>query len=491
MAQPRTSAASDTPAGKPSKEEVWQARLQYGIVTRSGAVNDSGPGLTYTGLTPNDFAVRGWLWLLADLAGVGLSVEREAFALYDNGVRITGGGLIRAHVGPTFRYRLGPVRLEALAGYAFHQLPDFGNTATTPVFGAGSRHGLMLAARGLFDIGPVTVEGRFEYPLPLVNRDSFGQPSKMGGLTAGGGVRVALARTGNVIWGAMADASYTTDSAPANAVYQRLIRAGLALDLQWKVEPLIIRTGGITIYVKTEDGRPLGRAMVTLDTPSGLLSPSLDDEGHAMVADVLAGHLSAQARLEGYDPIDQEGDLSAGGELTLTFALHKTPPTVGSLLVSVADKVTKRPLSKVKIRLGEETFTTDDQGKAVLKDLKPGLFTLAFTADGYQPTNEAASVVAGVDSPLEVSMLSAKKRELATITGLVRSARGGSPIQANLEIPEANLRAKANDKGAFNFRVIGGTYTVTISGRGFMTQIKQIVVKDAEQAILNVDLQPK
>lgn len=73
----------------------------------------------------------------------------------------------------------------------------------------------------------------------------------------------------------------------------------------------------------------------------------------------------------------------------------------------------------------------------------------------------------------------------------MRSGRGGAPIQANLEIPEANIRAKANDKGSFTFKVIGGTYTVNISGKGFLTQSKQLVVKDAEQAILNVDLQPK
>ena len=123
--------------------------------------------------------------------------------------------------------------------------------------------------------------------------------------------------------------------------------------------------------------------------------------------------------------------------------------------------------------------------------MKPGPVNLTFNADGYQPGSEAASIVAGVDSTVEVGLLSAKKRELATITGLVRSGRGGAPIQANLEIPEATIKAKANAVGAFTFKVVGGTYTVNISGKGFLSQTKQLIVKDAEQAILNVDLQPK
>ncbi len=471
-------------------DEAWEARLRYGIVSRSGAVADSGPGLTYNGITPNDLAVRGWLWFLFDVAGVGLSVEREAFALYDNGQRVTGGGLLRAHVGPTGRLRLGPVRLEALAGYAFHQLPDFGNTTQTPSFRTGSRHAVLLAARGLVDIGPVTVEGRFEYPLALATTDATGAKIAMNGLTAGGGVRVAVARTGKLVWGAMADVSYSADSANAGT-YQRLLHAGVALDLQWKDEPTVIHTGAVIVTAVDADNKPLLKANLSVETPSGPLAPSLDDKGQALLADVLEGPIAVRATLDGYDPASAEGVLQAGQELRLNVRLQKTPPKVSGLLVSVTDKVSKAPLANVTVTLQDKTYTTDAAGKVAIKDILAGPVSLALTADGYQPGSEAASVVAGVDSTVDVTLLSAKKRELASITGLVRSGRGGAPVQANLEIPEANIRARANDKGAFAFKVVGGSYTVTISAKGFVTQTKQLTVKDAEQAILNVDLQPK
>ena len=388
-AQAQVSSQSDSPKSI-SREEAWQARLQYGIVSRSGALNDSGPGLSYSGITPNDLAVRGWLWLLADVAGLGLAVEREAFALYENGTRVTGGGLIRAHLGPTGRLRLGPVRLEALAGYAFHQLPDFGNTTSTPVFGTTNRHAVMLAARGLFDIGPVTIEGRFEYPLALATISASGISAPQPGFTAGGGVRVAVARTGNLVWGAMADASYSNDTAPAGVAYQSLIRAGLALDLQWKQEPTVIRAGLVRVSVKGSDGKPLPRAIVTLESPSGPLAPPLDETGAALLADVLAGHLTVNAKLDGYDPASAEGDLRAGGEVALAVTLQKTPPKVGGLVISVTDKVTKVTLGNVNVRLLEKTYTTDDDGKVTVRELNPGPVTLTFNADGYQPGSEAA-----------------------------------------------------------------------------------------------------
>jgi hypothetical protein len=39
-------------------------------------------------------------------------------------------------------------------------------------------------------------------------------------------------------------------------------------------------------------------------------------------------------------------------------------------------------------------------------------------------------------------------------------------------------------------RVPGGTYSVIISAKGFITQQKSVTVKDGDQAIFNVDLFP-
>ena len=193
--------------------DVFQARLRYGVAQRSGGQTDAtGQSLTYSGLTPNDLALNAWGWFLLDShLGVFASLQREAFALYDASNRVTGGGLIRFAVGPTGRLTLGPVKLEAAVGYAFHQIPVFSNSAS-PVFRAGTRHGVLLAARGIVDLGPVSIEARGEVPISVSADDGQGAPVKSSGYTVGGGVRLQLVRTGDLMWGLLADVSYVSDS---------------------------------------------------------------------------------------------------------------------------------------------------------------------------------------------------------------------------------------------------------------------------------------
>ena len=98
---------------------------------------------------------------------------------------------------------------------------------------------------------------------------------------------------------------------------------------------------------------------------------------------------------------------------------------------------------------------------------------------------------AGKEAEVTVKMAEVKKRVPATITGLVRSTAGGKPVAADLELPRARLKTRANAQGSFTFRLDGGTYTVNISAPGYRAQSKVVTVKDGDQAIFNVDLYPR
>lgn len=481
-------------------EELFEVRLRYGIAYRSGSQRDPlGPGLGYDGLTPNDPGAQAWLWpLFNGLLGFHAGFAREGFALFDRttNARITGGGLLRANGAVTARFRLGPVRLEPIAGYALNQIADFGNSAA-PTFRAGTRHGLLLAARGLVDLGPVTLEARFDYTLGLAASDGLGARATSSGLWAGGGVRVPIFRTGTLLWGLMADAAYSNDRLVGGEggvdATQTHVRGGLSVDLQWK-EPDRPAAASLRVTVLTdEDGKPAAGATLKLtgaQTPAA--STTLDQAGAYRLADLEPeGTLTARASLDGYDDAEATVGLISGAEAPIVLRLKKQPPKFGTVTVTVVDKATRAALAGATATLNGKTVSTDAKGMARFDTLSPGPVTISFAAPGFTEKAEAATVLPGIDSSVSTELVSAKKRDPATVSGFVRSARGGAAVTANLSIPEASIKAKADAQGAFVFRLTGGTYTVTISAKGFVTQTKQVTVKDGDQAIFNVDLQPK
>jgi hypothetical protein len=488
--------SSPAPSARGRPEELFEVRVRYGVAYRTGRqVDGTGPGLSYDGLTPNDPGVHGWVFpLLGGLLGFTGGLSREGFALFDRTTneRITGGGLLRAQAGVTARFRLGPARFEPVVGYSLAQLAEFTDSAA-PSFRPATRHGLLLAARGLIDLGPVTVEGRFEYPLSLAASDGAGARATSQGLWVGGGVRVALFRTGLALWGVMLDGAWSNDRVVVGALdaSQTHIRGGASVSLQWKEAEPSASLGALAVSVRLDDGSPAPKARVAVQAVEGEKLPALDDTGVARLDSLAPGAVTVRVTLDGYEAAEQSAAVTAGAETPVAVSLKKEAPKVGSLVVSVVDKQTKAALAGASVKVGNVEKKTDASGSARFEGLAPGAVGVEVDAAGFTPVNEGATVLPAVEGRVALELSSAKKREPATVSGFVRSARGGAPVTANLELPEANLKAKADAQGAFVFRLPGGTYTVTISAKGFVTQTKQVTVKDGDQAIFNVDLQPK
>lgn len=489
-AQSTVSASGQTAA---RGEEVAQVRLRYGVAIRNGTEADLGPGLSYSGVSPNDFALAGWVWLLfKDHLGLTAGVQREGFSLLENGTVVTSGGLVRAHVGPSGRIRFGPARLEAAVSYAFQELPVFG-TVSVPVFSTVQRHGVLLAARGLVDLGPVTIEGRFEYPLAVAN---VGRAVKSQGVGVGGGVRVQLFRTGSLKWGVQADAQWqqdsmtTVDSVPLTA-NQSVVRAGLALDVQWKDAKLDaqVRTAALRLTVRGAQG-PLAGVAVTLTDEAGSTRELMTDaEGLTAIADLAPGTLTAVANLAGYDKGESSISLAAGDDSTLEIVLNKEKPKVGNLEIKVIS-LEGNPLVATVV-VNETSDSTDEEGTLSVERLPPGPLPVKVNAPGFKPGEEVASIVAGRTSGLTVKLVPEKKEIPATLRGQVRSARTGKPVMAQLEFRELNQTIKADERGAFSIRIPRGSYTVRIVASGFVTQTKTVAVRAGDEAIFNVDLAPQ
>ncbi|MEW5742805.1 MAG: carboxypeptidase regulatory-like domain-containing protein [Myxococcota bacterium] len=473
----------------PPDGELFQARLRYAAAIRSGTEQDLGPGLSYSGVTPNDLAFAGWWWgLLWRHLGLTASVQREGFALYDDGgVKVTGGSLLRASAAPTGRYSFGPVTLEAAAGYSFAQLPVFGSI-DTPSLRTVARHAILLAARGLVALGPVTIEGRFEYPITV----AMSTPTSTStGLGAAGALRVNLFRTGPITWGLLAEAAWNQDSGTGEnlTASQSVLRVGGGIDLKWQEEKLVAKYARVSVRV-TGGGAPLANTTVGLSVGGARRELVTDAQGVAQAADVTPGSLVASVEAKGFLPGEQRAEAVAGQDLALTISLEKEPPKVGAIKVMVTSRVDGAPVAAT-VEWGGETRQTDTGGVLTIADLPPGPLALKLSAPGFTPGEEAASVVAGQTSEVKVTLVPEKKRLPATLNGHIRNVRGGKPIAATLEIKELKQTLTADAEGKFSVEIPGGKYTVKISAPKFITQTKQVTVRDGDQAIFNVELFPK
>lgn len=486
--------AEPTVSARPAPEatpdgELFQVRLRYGVAVRSGAEQDQGPGLSYSGASPNDLAFAGWWWLLLGRhLGLTATVQREGFSLYDGSTKVTEGGLLRASVGPTGCIGFGPVRLEAAAGYAFAQLPVFGSVGQ-PTLTPVQRHAVLLAARGLVDVGPVTFEARFEYPITLAT--SSGASSQ--GLAAAGAVRVALFRTGALQWGLLAEAAWNQDrlSAAGLDASQSVLRAGGAIDLRWQEEKAVApRRASVAVRV-TAAGVALPGTTVALTVGGARRELVTDAAGVVHVDGLEPGLVVASVAAEGFEPAEERLELTAGQDATIVLSLSKEAPKLGALAVRVTSKVDGTAVPGATVSWADQSRATDASGAVVIDGLAPGPVAVHVTAPGFTPGEEAAAVVAGTTAELSITLVPEQKRLPATIKGQIRNVRGGRPVRATLEIKELKLKLTADADGRFETELPGGRYSVRIAAPGFITQNKQVVVRDGDQVIFNVELFPK
>lgn len=495
-AQPevKSSAQSGGPsAALYDRGELWQLRARYGVAVRSGSQTDTGPGLTYSGVTPLDLQLAGWLWYR--YVGAHASYHREGFSLVDEQkLTRTQGSLNRLTLAVTGRFGIGPLRLEPMVGYSLNTLPAFGSSVD-PQFTSVTRHGLLLAARVLVDIGPVTLEASGGYPLALAAQDAGGKASATG-FFVGGGVRAQLFNTGNAHWGLLADAQLIRDSVTSSAgarSEQQIIRAGGAVDLKWQEPRRGPRFGGLDISVlDAADGAPIAAAAIALEGVEGAGAPVYDASGVAHFRELPRGPVVAKVSAGGYLPAEERAEVVLGVDAPVVLRLQREPPRFGDLVVTVRPlEPPGAVLAGATVSLGAATAVTDAKGQARFAQQSPGPAALKVSLAGFKNGEEAANVAAGKTAEVEVRLVPEKKRVLATINGLVRSAKGGAPVAAQLEVPQVKLKTRASGQGAFTFRLEGGTYTVKISAPGFLTQSKDVTVKDGDQAIFNVDLFPK
>ncbi len=500
-AQELTSAPPEPPR---AQTERFEARLAGAGAHRAVFQRTASLGLDSEGWSAANVDLSAWGWLLADgRLGLFAAFAHDAFAVADGAGGHVSAGLWRLRVAPTVRVVLGPVRVEPMAGFALDELPDFGG-ASTLTFAPARRQGLLLAARALVPLGPLTVELQGEQVAPFFTGDGRGRPAVSGGHAVGGAVRLPLYRSGGVVLSGVADLTWSEDrfAGSGASMEQSQLRAGLGVAFAWHPplgargaleEPSVSPGRGLVHLVVLDASRqaPVSDLALELETSAGPLTAVTGQGGETFVGEVAPGVVVARPASERYVPTEATTEVFAGERAELVLLVAPAAAGTGGLELTVTDKATGAPVAAARVRAGAATARTTAKGKAVLFGLPPGPLALHVDADGFQPADEAATVVAGVRSPVELVLLPTKRRLPATLTGLVRDGASGRPVPAELVVRPGQRRVRADARGAFSLTLPAGSYTVTISAPGFVPQVKPFSVNDAEQAIFNVDLSPR
>ncbi len=444
------------PASLRAQEGAERAslRLRYGVSLRDGQQADVGPGLTYEGLTPNDVAMVGTAWPLAWLGG-WVGMQREAFDLKEGTQRITGGSLVRASLGPRVRASLGPVLGEAGLGYGYSQLPLFGLSAE-PVLLRGVRHAALASGRVRVALPwwGLKVEARGELPVALSARDAEGRSATARGFAAGGAVLVPLVGVNRWAGTLVLDFQHVRDTVTledGTRSEQRLRRLGAALELTWGDAPVprpldrVMERGPVGALslrvLDAQTGAPLPGARVELTSGEESLEPrEADAQGGGEEAALPTGEVTVRVSAEGYAPVEERATVADGGRAALEVRARRLPPVPGGLRVKVVNAQTGVPLPGVRVAVGAAQVRTDLAGEARVKDLPPGPVAVVVAAPGFRAAEEAAVIVSSQESEVAVPLAAERKGEPATLSGYVRSTRGGKPLVATLVIPQAKVR---------------------------------------------------
>jgi hypothetical protein len=502
------SAQAEAPAPASPTLEKAALRLRYGLSLRQGEQVDLGPGLTYSGLTPNDVAAwAAYYGLGPEWLGAQLSLQREAFSLYREADRVSEGSLLRLALGAVARRQLGPVRGELSLGYGFAQLPMFTASDTpSPAFQRGGRHAALVGARVRFPIVQrAQGEVRGEFPLAL-SSSAAGQGGSSSGLSVGASVLVPVKRMGPWEGAVVLDYQLVKDRLTADSgtrSEQTLHRVGAALELSWfgaegpgstlPPPPGDARPGSLSIQVvDAETKGPLAGAQVTLITEAKAWpARAADAKGQVVEEQLAPGEVLVRVAAQGYEPAEESTTVRSGERATVELRARKQPPPVGRLRVVVVDKRDNAPVAEAKVEVGDKEVETDATGQARLGELPPGPVLVKISAPGFQSVEEAAVIVGGQEAEMPVPLVTLKRLGYATVSGTVRSTRQGRPVVATLSIPAAKVSTRTDAQGSFSVKLKPGTYRIIISAKGHLTQTKSITVRDGEQAIYNVDLFPR
>ncbi len=214
---------------------------------------------------------------------------------------------------------------------------------------------------------------------------------------------------------------------------------------------------------------------------SGQVSAITTNKGEFTLSDIPQGSQTITFSLTGYTTASVTVNITAGSIIDLGTIPLSSSPTTGIIKGTVTDADNGQPLSDVTITV-TGSFTgsiiTGADGTFIFDNVTPGTVTITASKTGYYSVTGTGTVVAG--GILFFNPRLSRQPPLTNtgdLTGRVFDASTNRPIQGVTISISQGPSTTTDSQGIFFIKdITPGTYQVTISAFGYISQVYQVMI---------------
>jgi len=260
---------------------------------------------------------------------------------------------------------------------------------------------------------------------------------------------------------------------------------------------------GLTLggYATPVNGSLLGvvRDAETGDPIEGAEIKVRNSEEAAVVSDargqfttnVREGYAVLELAAPGYNPKTRVLEMPGHESVEFDFTMTKRN-IYGTLQGRVRDSETGDPLfARVRVVGTEEWVETDPAtGSYVLENVPEGMVDLEADAPRYDAVTNSTRVVAGDVAALDMSLDRDPNALRGVLSGYVREKGSGQQVAATVTARGRKTVTAEVDPatGLYELDLEQGTWSVSATGPGFVTQVESVDIQAEEASVQNFDL---
>lgn len=238
---------------------------------------------------------------------------------------------------------------------------------------------------------------------------------------------------------------------------------GKTTTLAINVEPKPVDTYSLSGTVVGEGNVGLVGAKVTLSGVKNLFTTT-GEGGSFKLEQIPAGEYTLLVEADGYQERSQKLVVS-GDQQDLAVTLEKRPEDTFTLTVR-ATTTDDKPLAGASVSVqGQDTKTTDAEGRVSFDKLKAGTYSVKVSCDGYNDKAEDVKVV-NEDISLHLALEAVAPPEYK-VSGIITDSETKQAL-IGVEVTCGNKTALSDDKGVYTIEgLVAGQYVLTAKAGGY------------------------